>query len=503
MSQQQQAEDLQKKALQAEGEIKALEIANYDLFMSDQRSLEAYEAERKRLIGRFEATDHLVTQAAKLNTIRDRAVGIGSSTAQIDADDTPALVRPLGSVGSDGASDLNNALHDDLSKRIEALARLQTPLHHYDGREPPLLPHGSKERAWMNAYLRPAGRDDLRQAQKVKQALLANKEAMEVLHAPRRDHLLNPYVDRDGGWVTAEEFSNEMIKLRELTVGISSRVRTIATTASQVHFPTAQVVFNFEKRERTGQAPVTTLRLTKVFGRTTFMPHGRDIILKVPEELVEDVTFDLISFLGGEANRISNEEDELLIISGSGSGEALGYLTGLVKLFNKGATGVGIDPGTDGIPTFFGSDINVEFIQAFDTFIVPSSALTNAVWTGPRVFERRVRLFRTRPGGDESGDFLFKRALEAGAPNTLNSFPFLRSEFFPDKFTSGVEGDPLFHFGDLNDYWWVRRQGLRVRVLDQLYAETSEVGFKYDKRQDGSLVRADGNIYARRQADAP
>ena len=502
MSQQQQAEDLQKKALQAESEIKALENTNYDLFMSDQRTAEAYEAEKKRLVARFEATDHLVTQAAKLNTIGDRVVGIGTSAAQIDADDVPDLVRPLGSVGNDSASDLNNALYDDLSKRIEALARLQTPLHHYDGREPAMLAHGSKERAWLNAYLRPDN-NSLPEAQKVKQALLSNKEAMKALHEPRREHLLNPYVDRDGGYVTAEEFSNEMIKLRELTVGISSRVRTITTTASQVHFPTAQVVFNFEKREHTGQAPVTTLRLTKVFGRTTFHPHGRDIILKVPEELVEDVTFDLINFLGGEANRISNEEDELLIISGSGSGEALGYLTGLVRLFDKGATGVGIDPGTDGIPTFFEGDINVEFIQAFDTFIVPSSALTNAVWTGPRVFERRVRLFRTRPGGDESGDFLFKRALEAGAPNTLNSFPFLRSEFFPDNFTTGSVGDPLFHFGDLNDYWWIRRQGLRVRVLDQLYAETSEVGFKYDKREDGSLVRADGNIYARRQADAP
>ena len=473
--------------------------------MSGSRTHEAYEAERKRLVQRFEATDHLVEQAAKLNTIGDRARSIGGSTggdaAVDDANNVPNLHRPLASLGS-SADELNTAIRDDLAKAIESLARLQTPLHRYDGAAQPTLAFGSQERAWINAYLRPDN-NSLPEAQKVKRELLSNKAAMAALHAPRREHLMNPYVDRDGGYVTAEELRTEMITLRELSTGMVSRVRTITTTAATVSFPTAQVTFSFTKRERTGQAAVTTLRLTDVFGRTRFMPAGRDIILKVPEELVEDVTFDLITFLGGEANRISNEEDEQLIISGSGSGEALGYLTGLVKLFGEGATGLGIDPDGTDIPSFFEGNINPELIQAFDTFIVPASALTNAVWTGPRIFERRVRLFRTKPGGDETGNFLFKRALEAGAPNTLNGFPLLRSEFFPDKFTSGAAGDPLFHFGDLNDFWWIVRQGLRVRVLDQLYAETSEVGFKYDKRQDGSLVRADGNIYARRQADAP
>ena len=315
---------------------------------------------------------------------------------------------------------------------------------------------------------------------------------------------MNAYVDRDGGYVTAEELRNEMITLRQKAVGLLSRVRPIVTNAMKVSFPTSAVVFDFAKRDRSGQDTITPVRLTDVFGRTQFMPAGRDVILKVPRELVEDPYFDLIPFLAEEANRVSNEEDEILVIRGSGSGEPLGYVNALVKLYDalpaasQNGQNVGIDPEGD-VPTFSGGSFNEAFIQVFDTYLM-ANARTNAVWTGPRVFERKVRLFRTKPGGDDTGDFMFKRALEAGAPNSLNGYPILISEFWEDKITSGSTGDPMFHFGDLRDYWWVTKQGLRLMVLDQLYAESREIGYQYDKAQDGSLVRGDGNIYARRQA---
>ena len=61
-------------------------------------------------------------------------------------------------------------------------------------------------------------------------------------------------------------------------------------------------------------------------------------------------------------------------------------------------------------------------------------------------------------------------------------------------------GDIFFHFGDLFDFWWVTKKGLRLMVLDQLYAETREIGYQYDKSQDGSLTRADANLIALRAA---
>ncbi len=466
-------------------------------FQSGGLSKEDFDTEKLKLDDKLDATDQLIEAAAKLNTIQGRQITLGDEIRK------PNLLRPLGGLGQDTATlegvASDDARYDKLARSLDAFLASQAETSEPGG---PTLARGSRARTLLNKYLRPT-RQDLKGAD-IRATL--TKDDMDFLHRPRTDKLMNAYVDRDGGFIVAEEMSNEMIALRELTVGIQSRFRVINTNALLVSFPTAAIVFNFQKRDKTGQGAITTIRLDDVFGKTQFQPAGRDVILKVPEQLVEDATFDLVAFLAQEANRVSNEEDELLGISGSGSGEPLGYITGLVKLFESlttaqkdGGRNIGIKPGIDGVPGFVGAELNPEFIQVFDTYILPATARTNAVWTGPPAFERRVRLFRTEAGGSNTGEFMWKRALVAGAPNTLNSFPMLISQFFPDNFDSGNVDDPLFHLGDLGDYWWVTRSGLRVRVLDQLYAEDNEIGYKWQKRQDGSLVRGDGNIFGRRQ----
>lgn len=414
---------------------------------------------------------------------------------------SPAPRRPITSQAGDSDAERFETQYQQLTSMIEAHVR-ETPGVSSDGG--PIMPVGSKPRALLNKALR--HRKQTRQpiTEELERYVKLSQEDWEFLYRPRVEQLMNPYVDRDGGFITAEEMRNEMISLRTLAVGIRSRFRSITTNAATVSFPTSNVIFNYQKRARTGQGEIDALRLSDLFGKTQFQPHGKDVILLVPEELVEDATFDLVAFLAEEANRISDEHDELLGITGSGAGEPKGYLTCLTLLYDKltapdGET-IGIDPGIGGSQTWSGADFNEEFIQVFDTMVLPMSGRANAVWTGPPQFERRVRLFRDKSGGSNTGNFLFKEALEAGAPNTINGFPLLTSQFFPNNIDSGSVGDPLFHFGDLRDMWWVTRSGLRLRVLAELFAKTSEIGYKWQKRQDGALVRADANIFARRQA---
>lgn len=489
MSQQAQAEGLQQQGVQALAELQTQDAKNYQKFLAGDMTHEAFMAEGEEINDKIEATKKFEERAAALNTVSGRSVDLSSKVSK------PNYSRPMGtaSAADQGGAQASEEV-ERLSARIDEISQLGGIFRPVD--EMPRLREGTRDCALVNKYLRPQ-LGQLPAAKRLKESLTS--EDMAYLSASREHQLMNAFVDRDGGWVTAEEMRSEMIVLRTLSVGIANRARQIQTGAMSVSFPSAQAVFNYTKRDKSGQDVITPVRLVDVFGKQKFVPMGRDLILKVPSDLVDDPFFNLIPFLAEEANRISREEDELLMILGSGSGEPLGYLNALLALYAAGATDVGVDPDGTDVPLFSDANFNSEFIQVFDTFL-HANARQNAVWTGPRAFERKVRLFRTRSGGDNSGEYLFKRALAAGAPNTLNADPLLTSEFYPDYITSGSAGDPMFHYGDLGDYWWVTKRGLRLKVLDQLYAESNEIGYKYDKAQDGSLTRADANIYARRQA---
>ena len=497
---------------QAVEEIRRNETENYKKFLTGDLTPEAYKGIREETANKLLETKKLGERAADLNLIESRSVQLRDEVRK------PNLTRAVTSM-SDGASAmptnvpgelleihgeaLSEAHFEALSRKMDIFLGAQSGASEGPG---PLLPMGSPDRVLLNKFLRPslegmAGCD-------IRNSL--TKKEIEHLTRPRTERLMNPYVDSAGGWVVAEEMRNEMISLRTLATGITSRFRTIATTAGRVSFPTSALAFDFGKRDRTGRFNITVERLIDVWGKTEFQPAGRDKIITVPEQLIEDATQDIVRFIAEEANRISDEEDELLGIIGSGNSEPLGYLNGLIKLYDaldvadQNGKNVGIDPvASDNVPDFTGAEINEEFIQIFHTYVLPATARGNAVWTGPPEFERRVMLFRTKPAGDNTGSFMWRPAAFAGAPETLNTKPLLISQFFPNNFTTGSEGDPLFHYGDLRDMWWIVRSGLRLRVLNELFAQTGEIGYKWQKRQDGGLVRPDGNIFARRQADAP
>ena len=498
-SQQHQAETLNDQGNQAVEEIRRVENENYTKFLAGNMTGEEYRSAGEDLKDKLETHKAYFDRAAELSTLTAQSVSLS------DAVRSPPARRPWDQVDK-GAPVTDHLGSEGLDARFDrvslALESFLSNQGSYDLNRGPVLRMGSRERALVNKMFRPANESipgsDIR--------LSLTKEEMQFLHAPRTDKMMNPYVDSDGGWIVAEEVMNEVVTLRELSTGIVSRFRTIGIGGGRLTFPTSNLRFNFEKRDRTGAFKITPERLVEVWGKGEFIPSGRDKIITVPEQLIEDATTDVISFVAEEARRISDEEDELLGIQGSGNSEPLGYLNGMTRLYDsldvadRNGQNIGIDPGQNNIPAFAGSAINPEFIQLFHTFVLPATARGNAVWTGPPEFERAVMIQREQPGGDNTGAFMWRPAAFAGAPTTLNQKPLLISQFFPNNWDSGSEGDPLFHYGDLRDMWWVVRTGLGFRVLNELYQETSEIGIKWRKRQDGGLVRPDGNIYARRQA---
>ena len=471
MTQLAQAKGILERADQGFSEVRADFTAFLKRYDAGEVSKELFDSTREEFEAKLSQFDEETDRANALNTIGGRFDNLAPAMGR------PLIVRPQVGDRDGGASEFDRPTSQELAAGAEG------------SRDTAQILSG-RARTLLSKYLRPTGISMLPNSHAMRASLTTSD--MQYLTAGRGDQLMSAFVDSSGAFMTAEEFRNELIMVRAKVVDIVSRVRTISTTATRVAFPTAKIAVSFTKRGHKAEAKIATTTLKDIFGKTAFTPEGKDLIVKVPMQLVEDATFDIIGHLSEEIDRESRENDEDDILNGTGASEALGILTGLKKLFDAGFTGVAF-PATSG-SGYAGAAFTEDDIQVWDVQL-HAAATSNASILGPRIFEEKVRLFRTKEGGANTGEYLFKRALALGAPNTLNGFPLLRSEFFPDKITAGSAGDILAVMVDLRDFWWVTRSGLDVRVLDQLYAETSEVGYMYSKRQDGAMVRADAAIY--------
>ena len=314
-----------------------------------------------------------------------------------------------------------------------------------------------------------------------------SREDREFLSGPRKEALMSPYVDSDGGMVTAEEFRNEVIRHQRDMVYIRSRARVIPTTAASVTFPTMKIDLRLAKtRAGIGNGQTPTI-LSKVFGKTRFTPSGESRIVKVPEELLEDATFDVIGFISQEIAQNDLESEEEKFLTGSGAGEPLGILTALERLKDNGFTGLTYPIA--GATTA----MTPEEVKLFP-YQLKKKYRQGAVWMSCRAFIQAVSIMRDGAGGAGTGQFLFKAGLESGDSDQIVGYDFLESEFFPDVFASGADQDKMALFGNLQYYWIIDRKSLDLRVLPELYTETDEVGYKYTKRFDAAPVRPDAFV---------
>jgi HK97 family phage major capsid protein len=346
-----------------------------------------------------------------------------------------------------------------------------------------------RERSQLNKVFR--GRNGF-------QALSAKQ--LEHLSRDRSEQLMSPYIDRDGGTITGEEIRNEVLTHVRDQTHIRSRAFVISTTSASVAFPSLRIPNVQLKPTRAGEGNGEGhgITLRDIFGKLRFVPSGSSRIVRMPEELLDDATFDIVGFIAREIGLNDLEGEEAKFLTGSGSSEPLGILTALAKLKAAGYPELSFPHTGSGAANFTPEDIRV-FRYYLKSKYRGGGTNAGPVWMGPRAFIRAVTVMRTNEGGAGTGTFLFQNALSAGDPATLAGDVFLESEFFPDKVTSGTAGDPMVLYGNLSYYWIVDRSSLELKVLPELYAETDEVGYKFSKRFDAAPVRPDPFVMMERK----
>lgn len=274
----------------------------------------------------------------------------------------------------------------------------------------------------------------------------------------------------DGGYATSEDFRNDLImELRDRTV-IRERAKIISTSKGTVGFPS----FDFDGELSTvlESEELPEVPITEILGKTTFTPHTRGGIFRCPVELVEDQDYDLTGLLIEQFALQFGQTEENDFLNGTGANQPFGILRAPIS-------GTSASGG--------GADVTPEDIVRIP-YDVRAVYRSNGTYMMHREMIKVVRSMRTNDDGANTGAFLWQPSFQAGQPATLNGYPLLESEFFPNKVESGAEGDPLILFGDWTQYWIVDRTDLSVKTLDQLYAKNNQIGYQLTRRYDGAPV---------------
>lgn len=209
---------------------------------------------------------------------------------------------------------------------------------------------------------------------------------------------------------------------------------------------------------------------TMAFGKRELRPHPLAKRIKVSNKLlrsslmdVEGLVRDRLAYKFG----ITHEKGFLL---GSGAEQPLGVFTA----------------STQGITT--ARDIstgNTNSAITADGLIEAKYGLKVAYHQKARWIFHRDAIKMIRKLKDGEGNYLWRAGITNDRGDTILDVPYFISEYAPNTFTTGKYVGII---GDFSFYWIADALDLAIQRLDELYAETNQVGFIGRWESDGMPV---------------
>jgi HK97 family phage major capsid protein len=209
---------------------------------------------------------------------------------------------------------------------------------------------------------------------------------------------------------------------------------------------------------------------TMSFGKRKLEPHAFAKRIKISNDLLrsgmmnpEQLVLSRLAYKFG----ITEEKGFML---GNGSGQPLG-------LFTASADGIstGRDVSTDNTTTAITFD---GLLNAF--YSVKSAYQRNGSWLFHRDAIKMIAKLK-----DGNGQYIWNASVVEGRPDTIQSRPVFSSEYVPNTFTTGLY---VGMYGDFSNYWIADAMDLQIQRLDELYAETNQIGFIGRAAADGMPV---------------
>lgn len=220
------------------------------------------------------------------------------------------------------------------------------------------------------------------------------------------------------------------------------------------------------------------------FAKRELKPSPLAKRIKVSRKLLKQSTINVDALIRERMALKFGYVQENAFLTGSGTNQPLG-------LFTASTLGISTarDVATAGASAIVGDDlINTKY------------ALKAAYWPKARWILNRSVLKAVRKLKDSANNYIWAPGLGPGGgltgnlPATLVDSPFEISEFAPGTITTGLYTAIL---GDYSFYWIAEAMNLEIQVINELYAETNQMGYIARMELDGMPVHEEAFVRMR------
>jgi HK97 family phage major capsid protein len=272
---------------------------------------------------------------------------------------------------------------------------------------------------------------------------------------------MNEGTAAQGGYLVPIKYSNEVVQ--PLTEGsilraAGARIVTVDGTTS----------FRVPAMTNTTRAILTAEsaafnQVEPTLAEIAFTPFKYTRLSKVTDELLADSRIDVYGqVIAPDAANAFILAENTDFTTGTGSGQPQGVVTGS----SLGVTAASATAITAN-----------EIINLYHSLNYMYRA--NAVW-----MMNDATLAAIRRLTDTTNQYLWQPGLQAGQPDTLLGRPVYTN----NSMATMATGNRTVLFGDLSYFWVADFAQLELRRLDELYAGTGEVGFRWFKRYDSRVM---------------
>ena len=290
--------------------------------------------------------------------------------------------------------------------------------------------------------------------------------------APEFRNALQVGTSSEGGYLVPTEFETALVKVLVNMDPIRAAAHVI-TTASDRNIPIESSKGTFDYVAEEGAYGVAS---DPAFGQVVLSSFKSGGIIKVADELLQDAFFNLEQYLMENAAERFNALETVNFATGNGSGRPKGMFA------TTAVGGVSIANTTLGAAAL-----------TFDNLVDIYHTLgrryrANASWVMNDSTVKYLRKIKTGLSGDTS--YVWQPSTVVGQPDTVLGRPVIVDDSAP-AIGTGLVSIALI---DLSKYYIADRLGTSMQRLNELYAGTGQVGFKFTRRNDGRLVDASAMV---------
>jgi len=275
--------------------------------------------------------------------------------------------------------------------------------------------------------------------------------------------------DTAGGFVVvSEQFATKLIKAVDDNVFIRQKA-TVLTISKAESLGVPVLDSDPDDAAWTSELGTGSEDSSMDFGKRELRPHPLAKRIKVSNKLIRVASIDVEALVRDRLSYKFGITHEKGFLTGTGANSPLGLFT---------ASAHGISTGQDISSGNTATDIKGDgLINA--KYALKAQYRKNAEWMFHRDAVKAIRKLK-----DSNGDYIWKAGL-SDRSDTILDLPFNESEYVPSTFTTGLYVGML---GDFSFYWIVDALDMQIQVLDQLYAETNQVGYIGRWESDGMPV---------------